>query len=161
MQDDRAVRHKWMHLGYRYPDAATGKEFFSSCGMGMYTIDISNDCICVTIRNDFDYSTIKRILHDELVIPGFCRLHEVWLVGTHRAQVRLGELQTIVDDFSRLCPREVIDKKMAFVAEPGLTSAILELLADGLDRKLALSCRTFRSREAAEEWIGLSASQVA
>ena len=127
----------------------------------MYSIEKSNDCLYVTFENDLDYSTIKQIIYGDLAMPEFCRINDIWIVGSHRAHIRLGEIQTIIDDFGHLCPRDAADKKIAIVSDLGLTAAILELLADGLDRKLPLSCRLFSTLEAAEEWIGVAASQVA
>lgn len=127
----------------------------------MYSIEKNNDSLFVTFEDDFNYSTIKHILYDVLSMSGFSGLDVVWLVGNQRAHIRLGELQAIVEDFSRLCPMDTHDIKMAIVAEPGLPSAILELLADGLDRKLSFSCHTFTTRERAEEWIGIKESCVA
>ncbi len=127
----------------------------------MYTIEKSDHCLLVNFKADFDYSTIKRIIYDELIMPEFGCQHDVWLVGGHQAQVRLGEIQNIVDDFSKLCPQNTSNKKMAIIANPGLTSAILDLLADGLDRKLPFSCRTFSSRTAAEKWLEKEDSYVA
>jgi len=127
----------------------------------MYSIANNNDHLMVTVRSDLDYSMIKQIIYDELVMPEFRLLHDIWHVGKHRAQIRLGEIQTIVDDFRNLCPPDTCDKKVAIVAEPGLTASILKLLADGLDKKLPLSCRMFGSVDAAKEWIGAEAGQVA
>ncbi len=126
----------------------------------MYHIEKEADCLSVVFKGDFDFSTVKCIINDLLITPEFCCCHDIWMVGKHRAQVRLGEIQSIVENFSKLCPKNACNKKTAFVAEPGLTSAILELLASGLDRKLPLSCRIFETREAAEEWLGFKKSSL-
>lgn len=121
----------------------------------MYKIEKRDDSLLVCFNGDFDYSTIKQVIYKELMLPEFAQLNDIWHVGKHRAHLRLGEIQTIVDDFSKLCPDTACMKKTAIVVEPGLTSAILGLLADGLDRKLPLTCRIFESMEAAEAWTGI------
>lgn len=127
----------------------------------MYSIEKNSDRLYVTFEGDLDYSTIKQIIYGELAMPEFCELNDIWILGENRAHIRLGEIQTVIDDFSNFCPPEACDKKMAIVAQAGLTAAILELLADGLNKKLPFSCRMFRTLEAAEEWIGFATSQVA
>jgi hypothetical protein len=52
-------------------------------------------------------------------------------------------------------------KKTAIVVEPGLTQAIMKLLADGLRNQLSIDCRTFNRLEDALEWIGPAQSKVA
>ncbi len=127
----------------------------------MYQIKQSDNNLIVSFLGDFDYSILKQVIYSELVMPEFRRMNDIWVVGKHRAQIRLGEIQTIVDDFSHLCPPDTCNKKLAIVAEPGLTSAILELLADGLDKNLPLSCRIFSSIDEASEWVGVEANYVA
>lgn len=122
----------------------------------MYKIDKTDTSLLVQFRGDFDYSTIKQIIYNELMVPNFCQLNGFWLVGKHRANLRLGDVQNIVEDYCKCCSQcNSCTRKMAIVAEPGLTSAILELIAKGLNRKRALSCRVFESREAAEKWVGI------
>jgi hypothetical protein len=127
----------------------------------MYKIGKNEKCLLVQFKGDFDYSTIKRIFNDELIMPDFNRQHDIWLIEHHQAQIRLGEIQTLVDDFRQLCPKNTTNKKLAIVAHPGLTFAILDLLADGLDRKLPFSCRTFSSLKEAEDWVGGEACRTA
>ncbi|MBN2162843.1 MAG: hypothetical protein JXR25_01920 [Pontiellaceae bacterium] len=128
----------------------------------MYEIDNTNGALIVKFKGNFDYSTIKRILYHEISMPEFFKQNDIWLVGTHRTNIRLGEIQEIVDDFGNLCPGERLrDKRIAIVAQPGLTSAFLQLLANGLDRRLPLLCSVFDALEDAENWIGATKSRVA
>lgn len=127
----------------------------------MYQLEKHDECLLVFFRETLNYSSIKCLIHDELVMPEFSRMNDIWLIGKHRADLRLREIQALLDDICQLVPAGVRTGKIAIVVDPGLTSAILELLAAGLERRLSLSCRTFETFEAAEEWIGRSASQVA
>lgn len=122
----------------------------------MYRIDRTKSFLQVQFKADFDYSTLKQLLYNELTLPEFSRLNDMWLIGKYRAHLRLGDVQSIVDDFGRLCPDEACQKKMAIVVKPGLTSAILQLMADSLDRRLPFACRVFDSQAVAEDWIGMS-----
>lgn len=120
----------------------------------MYQVSRDEHCIMVELKQDFDYGILKEIIYNEIMISDAMHLHDIWLVGQHRAHLRLGELQNIVDDFRKLCPKGMRHKKSAIVVDPGLTEAILKLLADGIQMRLPITCRTFRAVDEARNWIG-------
>ncbi len=127
----------------------------------MYKISIEKECLLVQFNANFDYSTIKQVMYKEMTLPDFPRKNDLWLIGEHRADLRLGDIQKLVDDFSRLYPRNMGAKKTAIVVQAGLTAAILELLAKGMESRFPISCRIFASRKAAEEWLGASSRKIA
>ncbi len=119
----------------------------------MYDISKSDDCLLVEFKADFDYGTINSILSNESLADEFRRLHNVWVIGRHQAELRLGDIQTLVDDFGKLhtgCPDA---KKMAIVVEPGLTEAKMRLMASGIERLKAISSRVFHTAHEARQWL--------
>jgi hypothetical protein len=115
----------------------------------------------VRFKENFSYHDLKLIIHHDLFVPEGTDLHNIWLIGKHHAQIRMGELLSIVDDFKFSQSFHVKDKKTAIVVEQGLTEAIMQLLADGLQKELSYKCRVFHTLEKAQEWLGLKTSKVA
>jgi hypothetical protein len=127
----------------------------------MFMIKKDEACLLVELRGDFDYSTVKQILYNETMTAEFGRMNDIWMIGNHHARLRLGDIQLLVDDFTRLFPRTVKCKKTAMVVAPGLTEAIIRLLANGIERSLMVSCRVFHTADDARQWLLAQNSQVA
>ncbi len=124
----------------------------------MYGIEKNDNYLQIRFNADFNYGTIRRMMYEAAMIADFWKLNDIWMVAEHRADLQLGDLQNIIDDFCKIYPAKAREKKTAIVASPGLTSAILELLANGMNRKLPLSCKLFNSHSEALEWIGATES---
>lgn len=127
----------------------------------MYRIDKTNEYLLVELEADFDYSTIKQITYNETMMSEVERLNDIWLIGKHRAHLRLGDIQLLVDDFKRLYTRTNDTKKIAMVVQQGLTEAIIQLLASGIHRCTSVSCCVFHTVDEARQWIQAKNSQVA
>lgn len=127
----------------------------------MYHITKTNESLLVEIEADFDYGTIKQITYNETVMSEAGRLNDIWLFGKHRAQLRLGDIQLLVDDFKRLYARPSDTKKIAMVVQQGLTEAIIQLLASGIRRCASVSCCVFHTVDEARQWVQAKNSQVA
>jgi len=119
----------------------------------MYTISKNNECMLVEFNADFDYGTMKSILINKTLAAEFRHLHNLWMIGKHRAQLRLGDIQTLVDDFVRLHVGSTCTKKMAIVVEPGLTEAKMQLIASGIERLESISSRVFHTVSEARHWL--------
>ena len=127
----------------------------------MYNMRKMEGCLAVEFKTSFDYGTLKTIMHNFVQIPEHPRLNELYLIGNHRARIRLGEIQAFVEDYGRLLPKPTRSKKIAMVVDEGLTEAIVGLMANGLEQRHAIKCRIFRTMEEAGEWLDLPSSQVA
>jgi hypothetical protein len=127
----------------------------------MYCINKHADHLRVEFQDDFNYNLIKTIIRHETMMLEYPYTNDIWLVGTHRADIRLGELQTMVNDFHCHCPSDSTRTKTAIVADPGLTQAILELWVNGVKNTVKFELRIFDHLEEAEEWLGIAQSKVA
>jgi len=127
----------------------------------MYDITKNNDCLLVEFKADFDYGTINSILSNETLVDEFRRLHTIWIIGRHQAELRLGDIQTLVDDFGRIHADRPCRKKMAIVVEQGLTEAKMRLMASGIERLKAITSRVFHTSDEARQWLLAGNSQMA
>ena len=127
----------------------------------MYSIKKFTDHLRVDFQTDFDYNTIKMIIHHEMMIEEYPFTNDIWLVGKHRADIRLAELEAIVAQFHAECPKKTTRTKTAMVAEPGLTQAILELWINAVRRRMPFEMQVFNTLEEAEAWLGIAKVKVA
>ena len=127
----------------------------------MYKITTHENHLLVTIKEDFSYNAIKAILHHEAGLPEYAGMNDIWLVGQHHALISLGDLETVVADFVRMCPANATRQKTAIVVDPGLTESIMRIWARGVDRQLQFECRVFHTMDEAEAWLGVAESKVA
>jgi len=125
----------------------------------MYNIIRDDECLLVELKADFDYGTINRILVNENLASEPVHSHHLWIIGRHQAELRLGDIQTLVDDFGRLHDGHPCEKKMAIVVEPGLTEEKMRLMASGIERLKSISSRVFHTDNEARQWLLDSNSQ--
>jgi hypothetical protein len=126
----------------------------------MYTISIHKKHMVVKFEDNFGYEAIRAILHHQTRMPEYIRMHDIWLIGKHHSLISLGELLSIVDDFTCLCPTSVERKKIALVVDQGLTESIVQLLAQGVNRKHRFECRVINTLYEAEAWLGVAAAEA-
>jgi hypothetical protein len=127
----------------------------------MYEIRKYDSHLRVEFKDDFDYSMVKTIIHHETMLKEYPDTNDIWLVGKHHADIRLGELETMVKDFHCRCPRGATRTKTAVVVNEGLTGAILELWVNALQKRVAFDIRIFHTLDEAEGWLGVAAEKVA
>lgn len=127
----------------------------------MYTIKKCTDHLRIEFQSDFNYTTIQTIIHHELMLEEFPFTNDIWFVGKHRADIRLNELEPLVNYYHRHCPHNTTRTKTAIVAEQGLTQAILELWMNAVERRMPFEMKIFRSQKDAEIWLGVARSKVA
>jgi hypothetical protein len=127
----------------------------------MYKISTFKNHMLVEFEDNFDCNAIRAALHHQTRMPEYARMHDIWLIKKHHSRVRLGELLSIVDDFTCLCPNNAEKKKIAIVVNQGATEATVRLLAKGVNRLLRFECSIFQTLEEAEASLGVAAAEVA
>jgi len=127
----------------------------------MYTIETRNDHLLVRFEDDFNYPLIQTIMRHETMMHQYPHTNDIWHVGGHRANIRLGELESMVREFQCMCPTDATRTQTAVVVDEGLTGSILELFVSGLQKRVAFEIRTFQTLEDAQAWMGLTKQQVA
>ena len=127
----------------------------------MYKVTNNEDYLVVRFKANFTCNDLRIIIRHELLVPECAHMNDIWLIGKHHAQISMGELLSIIDDFKHLHPKHAEGKKTAIVVEQGLTEAIMQLLANGLKNQLPFECRLFHKLEEAEAWMGVAETKVA
>ena len=127
----------------------------------MYKIETLANHMLVEFEDNFGYNAIRAVLQHQTQMPEYNRLHDIWMIGKHHSRVRLGELLSIVDDFTCLCPSNADRKKIAIVVNRGATEATIRLLAKGVNRLLRFECCVFHSLNEAEEWLEVTVAEIA
>ena len=127
----------------------------------MYEIRKERDHLLVEFLDDFDYPMVQTIIRHETTLKEYPDTNDIWLVGKHHANIRLGELETMVQEFHCLCPTDATRTQTAVVVNEGLTGAILELWVNALQKRVAFDIKIFHTLEEAEAWLGVAESKVA
>ena len=126
----------------------------------MYSIQEYEDCLKVGFNSDFDCSTVQTIIHHETAMPQYRSTNDIWVIGSHRARIRLGEIETMVREFHGRCTREGNRTKTAIVVDAGFTHSIIELWVSAVLKKVSFEIRIFNNLEDAEVWLSESREQV-
>ena len=126
----------------------------------MYSIQEDDGCLKVGFNSDFDCSTVQAIIHHETALPQYRSTNDIWVIGGHRARIRLGEIETMVREFQCRCTRDGNRTKTAIVVDQGFTHSIIELWVKAVLKKVPFEMRIFNDVEAAEVWLSESREQV-
>jgi hypothetical protein len=124
-------------------------------GRVMYNIARKNGYLLVKFLEDFDFSMIQAAIHHETMLGEYAETNDIWVLSDKRADIHLGELETLVNEFQCRCPRNASRTKTAIVVDEGLTSAIIELWVTGLRKKVSFEIEMFRTLEEAKDWLGI------
>ncbi len=127
----------------------------------MYTIEKNGDHLLVKFNEIFDFPMIQTIIHHLTKIREYPGTNDIWLIGNHHADIRLGELEMMVREFQCLCPTDATRTKTAVVVDNGLTGAIISLWVEGLKNRVAFDIRIFPALEEAQAWLGVGKKRVA
>ena len=73
----------------------------------MYEIRKERDHLLVEFLDDFDYLMVQTIIRHETMLKEYPDTNDIWLVGKHHANIRLGELEAMVEANS---PTEAVVK---------------------------------------------------
>ena len=126
----------------------------------MYSIQEYGDCLKVGFNSDFDCSTVQTIIHHETAMPEYRSTNDIWVIGSHRARIRLGEIDTMVRDFQCRCTRDGDRTRTAIVVDEGFTHSIIELWVNALLKSVPFEIRIFNALEDAEVWLSESREHV-
>ena len=127
----------------------------------MYFIRRNSDHLLVEFKDNFDYNTMRAILHHVTMLKEYPETNDVWLIGKHRSGIRLHEVEHLVQDFRCRCPDDANHKKTAIVVDQGLTFAVLSLWVSAVQRKVPFEIKMFETLEEAYDWINTKHSAVA
>ena len=127
----------------------------------MYEIKNYDSHLQVEFQGNFDYPMVQRIIRHETMLEEYPDTNDIWLIGSHHADIRLGELETMVQDFHCRCPQNATRTKTAVVVNEGLTGAILELWVNALQKRVAIDIQLFHTLDEAQAWLGIAEEQVA
>jgi len=127
----------------------------------MYKIEANEDHLLVKFEGEFDFPIIQTIIRHETTLRQYPHTTDIWLIGKHHADIRLGELEKMVREFQCLCPTDATRTKTAVVVNEGLTGALLELWVNALQKRVAFDIRIFHTLDEAEDWLGVAEEKVA
>ena len=127
----------------------------------MYEIRKQRGHLLVEFLDNFDYPMIQTIIRHETMLKEYPDTNDIWLIGKHHANIRLGELEMMVQEFHCLCPTDAARTKTAVVVNQGLTGAILELWVNALQKRVAFDIKIFHALDEAKAWLVATESRVA
>ncbi len=127
----------------------------------MYGIKNIGDYLLVDFQIDFDYAMLKAIIYHETSLEEYPRTNDIWLVGDRRAQLCLGDLESMVQDFRTRCTKPMTRKKTAIVVDRGLTASIMKLWVIESKDRVPFELQVFNTLDEAENWLGIPRSKVA
>lgn len=127
----------------------------------MYSIETTQDYLLVKFFEDFDFNMLHVVMHHLMCMKAYPDTNDIWLIGNHHANIRLAEIEAMVNDFQCHCPKDSTRSKTAVVCERGLTQAVIGLWMDAVQKRVAFEMRMFTTLEEAEDWLGASKVQVA
>jgi hypothetical protein len=119
----------------------------------MYRITRNDGYLMVKFIDDFDFPMIQTAIRHETTMREYADTNDIWLIGDNHARIRLAEVEMLVSEFQTRCSRYERRSKTALVVDAGLTGAIMELLVDGLKKRVAFEVEIFRTLEDAKEWL--------
>ena len=122
----------------------------------MYRINRNDGYLMVQFIDDMDFSMIQAAIHHETMLREYADTNDIWLIGKNRVAIHLDEIETLVNEFQCRCPVDATRAKTAIVVDPGLTGAIIELLVNGLQKKVAFEIEIFRTLDDAKSWLGIN-----
>lgn len=119
----------------------------------MHTFCNYDSYVLVEFNDEFDSEEIMRLMQH--VSYGGRQTTEptIWHLGKHAARLTLGELPALVESAEQVAKTGVRCTATAIVTHHPPTRIIMQILADGLQKKLSMRCRTFRTIEEAHRWF--------
>ena len=127
----------------------------------MYRISRNEGYLLVKFIDDFDFRMIQTAIRHETTMREYADTNDIWLIGDNHARIHLAELEMMVSEFQCRCTRDATRTKTAVVVEAGLTGAIMELVMDGLKKRVAFEIEIFRTLDEAKDWLEVTESRAA
>jgi len=119
----------------------------------MHTFCNYDSYVLVEFNDEFDREEIMRLMQQEFFGGKQPTDYVIWHMGRHAARLTLGELPVLVDGAEQVVKKGVRRAATAIVTHHRPTRMIMQILADGLQKRLPIRCRTFRTIEEAERWF--------
>ena len=119
----------------------------------MHAISNKTSYLLVEFDDGFDSGDLLELMHHEAFFDDKSGRNSIWLIGKHPARLSMGELPSVIDGAALLPLERLKDKKTAIVTGHSTTRITMQMLADGLQRRLPLRCRTFKTIEEAHRWL--------
>ena len=119
----------------------------------MHTLCNYGSYVLVEFNDAFDCKEIMRLMQHESFGGKQPTEHAIWNIGKHAARLTLGELPALVEGAQQGTKNGVRCAATAIVTHHPPTRMIMQLLADGLQKRLHIRCRTFRTMEEAQRWF--------
>ena len=119
----------------------------------MHTITKKEGHLLVEFNDGFGSEDIVNLIRHEAGFDNESGKNSIWLVDKHPAQLSIGELPNVVDVAATLPLEQLRGRKTAIVTHHSVTRVALQILADGLQHRLPLRCRTFKTIEEAHRWL--------
>jgi hypothetical protein len=126
----------------------------------MYSITEEDGYLLVKFEDDFDYAIVRTIIHHVTKKKEYPCTNDIWMIGKYHARIRLGEVETMVQDFHCQCPSDATRTKTAIVAEREGTQTILELWVHSVKKRVPFDLKIFYCLEEAKEWLGVADFQL-
>jgi len=109
--------------------------------------------VLVEFNDDFGREVIMRLMQHASRNGKEPTEHAIWHMGNHAARFTRGELPELVKSAAQAAPNAPLCAATAIVTHHPPTRMLMQLLADGLQARLPVRCRTFRTMEEAERWF--------
>ena len=122
----------------------------------MYRINRNDEYLLVKFIDDIDFSMIEAAIHHETMLREYADTNDIWLIGKNRLAIHLDEIEILVNEFQCRCPGDATRSKTAIVVDAGLTGAIIELVVNGLQKKVSFEVEIFRTLDDAKSWLGIN-----
>lgn len=119
----------------------------------MHTSCKNGFCLLVEFEDGFDSKEMMDLIRHEAFCDSSSSKHAIWNVGSQVARFSMGELPVLVDGAAQLPAERMMDSKTAIVADHRPTRMLMQMLADGLQDRLPIRCRTFGSVDEAKRWF--------
>lgn len=107
----------------------------------------------VEFEDGFGSKEIMDLIRREAFGHDGSQKQTIWFIGHHIGRLSMGELPALVDSVAQLPVDRIKNSRTAIVSHHNSTRKLMQLLADGLQHRLPIRCRTFRSLGEAHRWL--------
>jgi len=127
----------------------------------MYRIEQHSNHLLVRFYEDLDFSTVQVVIHHLMRMKEYPDTNDIWFIGAHRLHIRLGDIETMVEEFQCHCPKDSNRSRTAIGVDNGLARSFIALWVKALRKRVSFEMSIFDSLEEARVWISAADEQVA
>lgn len=117
-----------------------------------YRIEILPTHYEVTLSARIDRVLLARILEELAAAPGFPNRNTIWILENSVELPAFDEFDGLVDELSRFLPPDMVTRRAALVASPGMITSVLELWRTAASR-LPLQLEIFHDYDNAIHFV--------